>query len=236
KSICSPLEKFWYGGGRNVILFFICSFVLLTGASLFVEASTATKVTGSAVIALILGILSQAVVQLRLVHSLNEARTIVEDPIAAYIYTGRLDVTGEIILAQKAIKARLRTALGRFRESAHELHDKAESAHHQSAKTYKGMSDQQRETLAVAHAMQQMALAVQEVASGATRTSTATSQAIEEVEKGDRVITGASSAIEDLSHTVGDLGQMLDRLSEDSNRIGSVVDVIRGIAEQTNLL
>src|SRR5690606_6622007 len=48
--------------------------------------------------------------------------------------------------------------------------------------------------------------------------------------------TGASDAIGDLSRTVGDLGQMLDRLSEDSKRIGSVVDVIRSIAEQTNLL
>lgn len=236
KAICNPVEKLWQSGGQTVALFALGSFVLLMIASLFFEATLATKVVASLVVSLVLGGLSQFAIHARLAQSLGEARSTIEDPVAAYIYTGRCDATGEIMLAQKAIKSRLRTALGRFRESANELHHKAEAAHRQSAKTYKGMSDQQRETLGVAHAMQQMALAVQEVASGATRTSGATSQAIEEVEKGDGVITGASGAIGDLSRTVGDLGQMLDRLSEDSKRIGSVVDVIRSIAEQTNLL
>jgi aerotaxis receptor len=98
------------------------------------------------------------------------------------------------------------------------------------------MSAQQQETAGVATAMQQMALAVQEVASGANQTSMATGAAIGEVDKGNLVIEGARHAIDDLSKTVGNLGSVLNKLSEDSSKIANVVDVIRGIAEQTNLL
>lgn len=140
------------------------------------------------------------------------------------------------MLAQIAMKARLRTALGRFGEAANELNLKSHEAHQQAQKTHSGMDAQQRETANVANAMQQMSLAVQEVAMGATKTSSATSQAITEVDAGQKVIAGANHAISDLSGTVANLGQVLGKLSEDSGKIASVVDVIRGIAEQTNLL
>src|SRR5690606_22594666 len=67
-------------------------------------------------------------------------------------------------------------------------------------------------------------------------TSIATGTAIDEVEKGNKVIEGARLAIDELSNTVANLGTVLNKLSEDSSKIASVVDVIRGIAEQTNLL
>ncbi len=235
KGICPPLERFWHCWGI-ALLFSLGALALLLLAAFFTGVLNASTSGTSLVLSLLLGGLAHWVLQSRLALSLAEARNTIDDPVAAYIYTGRCDATGEIMLAQKAIKSRLRTALGRFRESADELHQKAEAAHRQSAKTYQGMTAQQQEIAGVANAMQQMAMAVQEVASGATRTSGATGQAIDEVDKGHQVIAGANDAISDLSRTVADLGQMLDRLSADSNRIGSVVDVIRGIAEQTNLL
>src|SRR5690606_26597837 len=141
---------------------------------------------------------------------------------AAYIYTGRTDALGEIMFAQMAIKARLRTALGRFAESSRELQDKSDAAQHQAHKTHLGMEEQQRETAKVAHAMQQMSLAVQEVASGAIRTYSAICEAIGEVDKVNQVIDGANTAITDLSATGGDLGKVLDKLTEDSSKIASV--------------
>ncbi len=169
-------------------------------------------------------------------YSLAMARQIINDPLAAYIYTGRADAAGEIQLADIAQKARLRTALGRFSEAAKELCQKAERAQDQANASHAGMTAQQRETTQVANAMQQMSLAVQEVATGATQTSDATSAALSEVEQGNQVLAGANNAISDLSNTVGTLSQVMERLSEDSGKIASVVDVIRGIAEQTNLL
>lgn len=235
KNIYSLPEKIWHVFGEAIQAGSL-TFILLLGIFYLTSSLSAAMVAGVAGIAILSGFINFWITHRKLAPSLANARSILSDPVAAYIYSGRCDATGEIMLAQIAIQARLRTALGRFGESARELHDKSEASHEQAKKTYTGMSAQQRETGNVANAMQQMSLAVQEVASGATQTSTATSLALTEVKKGNDVIAGANRAIVDLSTTVGNLGEMLERLSEDSRRIGSVVDVIRGIAEQTNLL
>lgn len=231
----SASEQLWKRYG-NFFLIGLASWLILLITSYFLSDITLESVIEYFVISTALGAVVYFYQEKNLHHSLMQARKIVQDPFAAYIYTGRCDSLGEIELAQIAIKARLRTALGRFGESATELQNKSSEAHQHARQTYAGMAAQQRETTAVANAMQQMAIAVQEVATGATKTSTATGIAIDEVDKGNRVIEGAKTAIDDLSNMVSQLGQVMTKLTEDSSRIASVVDVIRGIAEQTNLL
>jgi len=231
----SAFEKLWSQFGSSTLIALTSWILFIISISVLASLSV-TSVIAAAAIAIIIGITTQLSQQNRLAQALQEARTTINDPLAAYIYTGRCDALGEIELAQHAIKARLRTALGRFGESAKELQQKAEAAQHQARKTYEGMTNQQQETAGVATAMQQMAIAVQEVASGANQTSMATGAAINEVDKGNKVIEGARTAIDNLSQTVGNLGSVLNKLSEDSSKIANVVDVIRGIAEQTNLL
>lgn len=235
KPAYSALEKSWSQFGGSILVALASWLLLMLAVGVFASLTFAS-IAAVSVIAIVTGASAQIVQQNRIAQALQEARKIINDPFAAYIYTGRCDVMGEIELAQHAIKSRLRTALGRFGESSKELQDKAGAAHHHARKTYEGMSAQQRETAGVASAMQQMALAVQEVASGANQTSIATGAAIGEVDKGNQVIEGARNAIDDLSQTVGNLGSVLNKLSEDSSKIANVVDVIRGIAEQTNLL
>src|SRR5690606_12852933 len=135
---------------------------LMLSTGIFAELNAANSV-GAVVIALLTGTFAQVIGQRNIARTLREARAVINDPLAAYIYTGRCDGLGEIELAQHAIKSRLRTALGRFGESSRELLEKVEAAHHQARKTYEGMTNQQQETAGVANAMQQMAIAVQEV-------------------------------------------------------------------------
>jgi len=214
----------------------LCSWILmLIGGSLLFEFSSSLALV-FAIVALLIAGTHYFFQQQHLAPMLYEARKIINDPFAAYLYTGRCDALGEIQLAQLALSARLRTALGRFSESAKELQVKSSTAHQHARATYAGMNAQQRETANVANAMQQMALAVQEVAMGASQTSVATGDAINEVDKGNQVIDEAKMAIDDLSSMVSNLGNVMSKLSEDSNKIANVVDVIRAIAEQTNLL
>lgn len=235
KAPYSATEKIWSIYGGSTIIALASLIILLMATGLLGHLSSGSALI-NLVVAAIIGSTAQVLQQGRIAQALQEARATINDPFAAYIYTGRCDAMGEIELAQHAIKSRLRTALGRFGESAKELQKKAGAAHHHARKTYESMSAQQQETSGVATAMQQMAQAVQEVASGANQTSIATGTAIGEVHKGNQVIEGARTAIDDLSKTVGNLGNVLNKLSEDSSKIASVVDVIRGIAEQTNLL
>ncbi len=233
---CNSLtEKIW-GQWGNALIISLISFVVMSLIAFISGTPSLGLMAGLALASLTIGFSAHQIHLSSLSGTLDDAHKIINDPIAAYVYTGRCDIQGEIMLAQIASKARLRTALGRFGESSYEIYATAKHAHEQAQKTYKGISAQQHETASVANAMQQMSLAVQEVAIGATKTSSATSLAIAEVEQGKHVIAVANNAISNLSGTVADLGQVLTKLSEDSNKIASVVDVIRGIAEQTNLL
>ena len=235
KSPYSLAEKIW-GTWSHSLLIAVASYLLSAGGLALAGEFSSTLAALLVPLSLVLGGLHHWFTLARIAPALAEARSVIEDGLASYIYTGRCDALGEIQFAQLAIKARLRTALGRFRESAVELYNKADATQQQARKVYMGMHEQQQETASVAGAMQQMALVVHEVAEGANQTSVATGSAIKEVNQGHKVIEGAKTAIDNLSQTVGDLGKVLQQLSEDSGQIASVVDVIRGIAEQTNLL
>ncbi|MDQ2075453.1 PAS domain-containing methyl-accepting chemotaxis protein [Marinimicrobium sp. ABcell2] len=214
----------------------LCIFAILLLAGVLFGRFDALYGALAVTISVVVTLLSQFFSQRVFTHLLAQSHAHLRDPLAAYVYTGRCDVAGELAFAQLASAARLRTALGRVGASASELRRKAAAARDQTRQTLKGTTEQQRETAGVADAMQQMSLAVQEVASGATDTSGATRDAIREVTQGNQVIQGANQAIGDLSTMVGNLNEVLVRLIQDSGQIATVIDVIRGIAEQTNLL
>jgi aerotaxis receptor len=211
--------------------------MLLGGALAFSLQQPGAGALGAVVaVSLVVAAMAHGFRNWQLAESWQRAKKQIDDPLATYIFTGRCDALGDIALGQLALQARLNTALGRFGLAAQELFHKSQEGHAQARRTYEGMSAQQRETYQVAQSMEQMALAVGEVASGASRTSDATGRAIQQVERGEQVIGRASSASAELSQMVASLGQVVNKLSEDGGKIASVVDVIRGIAEQTNLL
>jgi len=57
-----------------------------------------------------------------------------------------------------------------------------------------------------------------------------------ECEKGKGIVKNASDTMMTLANSVENTAGTIDKVETDSNRIGSVLDVIRDIAEQTNLL
>lgn len=95
---------------------------------------------------------------------------------------------------------------------------------------------QQAETEQVASAVTQMATQAQEVANGASAAAEATQQADEAAKAGRQLATEVSTAVGDLAGEVQKATGVIHKVESESERIGSVLDVIRGIAEQTNLL
>ncbi|WP_420708518.1 methyl-accepting chemotaxis protein [Pseudomonas sp. LY10J] len=84
--------------------------------------------------------------------------------------------------------------------------------------------------------MNQMASTVQEVAQNTEDASRAAKQAGERAAYGSGVVKEATREISQLSGEVGQLGEAMQRLIQDSDKIGGVIDVIKAVAEQTNLL
>lgn len=85
-------------------------------------------------------------------------------------------------------------------------------------------------------AVNELVLAVQEVAQSAAAAADSTHQASKESNTGKVTMTEAMGAMSSLGDHMGRASEAVARLGKESQNIGAVLDVIRGIAEQTNLL
>ncbi len=102
--------------------------------------------------------------------------------------------------------------------------------------TARGIRLQHEQTTQVATAMTEMSATVHDVAQNTTQTAEAAKQADRQASAGRQVVSDVSSSIDTLAREVGRAVETVRHVEEDSERIGSVLDVIRGIADQTNLL
>ncbi len=97
-------------------------------------------------------------------------------------------------------------------------------------------STQRAETQQVATAVTEMAATVKEIARSAESAALSAREANSEASNGNHAMTETAEAIDRLATEVEKASGVINQLSEDSDSIGSVLDVIRGIADQTNLL
>ena len=114
-----------------------------------------------------------------------------------------------------------------------------DSVHELSAvnsQTSKTVERQQQETDQVATAMNEMVATVQEVARNVSDAAQAANQANEESSHGQETVNAAIGKIEQLAREVQQAAEVLQRVEADSQKVGTVLDVIKDIAEQTNLL
>lgn len=105
-----------------------------------------------------------------------------------------------------------------------------------SQESSSNLNNQRSETEQVATAMNEMSATVQEVAKNAVDAASAATNADNEASAGNSIVQQASNSIDELAHEVERAAAVIAQLAQDSNDIGSVLDVIKGIAEQTNLL
>ena len=101
---------------------------------------------------------------------------------------------------------------------------------------YTTQDQQTRETDQVATAINEMSHTILEVSASARTASSAANSADQAVSSGYDSVHQASKAIHQLVTQVQESTQVIHRLSNDTQQIGTVLDVIRAVAEQTNLL
>lgn len=107
----------------------------------------------------------------------------------------------------------------------------------QSASAVARYTDQaHHSTDQVSAAITEMTATVQEVASNAGGAADAAQNADKNAHQGLKIMDNTLDAINQLSNEVNHVGSAMTQLEADTNRIGSVLDVIKNVAEQTNLL
>ena len=131
---------------------------------------------------------------------------------------------------------KINALVGQVISSANQVVISSEQSGAASEDTRDGVNQQNMELELVATAMNEMSATVHEVANNAASTAEATRNADKEANNGRSVVNQTIQSINDLSQEMQQASKVIKQLEEDSESIGSVLDVIRGIAEQTNLL
>ncbi|MNO78596.1 Methyl-accepting chemotaxis protein McpS [compost metagenome] len=148
----------------------------------------------------------------------------------------RLDELGQMQRVMLRIRDNLAELLGHIGAGVNQLATAADELSAVTEQTRTGVNSQRVETEQVASAIHEMAATVQEVARNAEQASTAAQEADQLARQGDRVVYEAMEQIDRLAAEVERSATAMDRLSVESQKIGSVLDVIKSVAEQTNLL
>lgn len=120
--------------------------------------------------------------------------------------------------------------------SAQELATASNHLQKSSDDTEKALNQQQLETDSVATAVTEMGETIKEVASTTERAAVNTRNSYDLAHQGLDDIGKTRYIISELSSELGGASTEVTHLSELSEQISSVLDVIKGIAEQTNLL
>ena len=163
------------------------------------------------------------------------------------IASGDADLTRELRLQGRDEMARLAGAfnafLAKIRQTIAEVADtttRVSGAAEQMAEVCHRASDgttrQREETERVAHATAEMLSAAHEVQRMVQSGADAALSAQDSAQRGQSVLVATQSEIDRLAADVEQAATVIHELEQDSERIGGVLDVIRGIAEQTNLL
>ena len=195
---------------------------------------------GCTVLALLLGAIAAWSITRQIVIPLRQTLSTVERVAAGDLThnydTPRRDEMGQLQRAVQRMTVGLRELIGGISEGVTQIASAAEELSAVTEQTSAGVNSQKVETDQVATAMHEMAATVQEVARNAEEASEAAVAADQQAREGDKVVGEAIAQIEKLAMEVGNSTEAMSHLKRESDKIGSVLDVIKSVAQQTNLL
>ncbi|MEN5150662.1 methyl-accepting chemotaxis protein [Pseudomonas orientalis] len=194
----------------------------------------------STLLALLVGIIAAWVITRQITRPLQDTLAVVEriasGDLSHNIQVTRRDELGVLQQGIQRMGTTLRELISGIRDGVTQIASAAEELSAVTEQTSAGVNSQKIETDQVATAMHEMTATVQEVARNAEQASLAAADADGQARAGDKVVAEAIAQIERLAAEVARSTDAMTHLQQESNKIGSVMDVIKAVAEQTNLL
>lgn len=208
---------------------------------LAVESAQARSLQiGATLLAMLFGVLAAWVITRQITRPLQDTlsavQRIADGDLTATVQVDRRDEMGRLQQGIQHMAATLRELIGGIRDGVAQIASAAEELSAVTEQTSAGANSQKSETDQVATAMHEMSATVQEVARNAEQASQAANEADGQARLGDQVVGEVIAQIERLAAEVSRSSEAMNGLQQESNKIGSVMDVIKAVAEQTNLL
>ncbi len=146
------------------------------------------------------------------------------------------DDLGQLATSFNQVLNNLQGMIGAIQGLSDRLNENAKELSTSARDNNDGVTRQTDLISMVATAINEMQSAIEEVAGNASHAADVTREAQKTGENSGRIIRNSSEQVQTLAEQIGKAVNVIRKLSEDSENITSVLDVIRGVAEQTNLL
>lgn len=148
----------------------------------------------------------------------------------------RKDEIGDVASAFNCSMAVFHDLISQVIDASNQLNTAAEKVSRVTESTDDNIERQRSEIEQVATAMNQLTSTAHEVARNAQNAAESTQSGEKAVHRGKEVVEQTVGGINHLANDVSNAAQAIKKLADDSEQIGTVIDLIREIAEQTNLL
>ena len=152
------------------------------------------------------------------------------------INTQSEDEIGELVYWFNQFMDKLQGVVKDVVEASLPLSNLAQNLRGLTEETQRTIDVQQRSAQDAKHAVDTMSGSVEGVAHSAAQAASDANEATQAAGEGRQIVQQTVSSIQQLADNVREPADVIGRLESDSNKVGSVLDVIKGIAEQTNLL
>ena len=194
-----------------------------------------------AAVAVVMGVIAAIVILRSVLNPLEALRTTIrriesDSDLTRQIELSSKDEIGLTASAFNTMLGKFRTSLARVSESTSKLAVTAEETSAVTEQTTQAVQTQLDETAQLATAMTEMVSTVKEVATNVAHSANAANAANDQTTEGLAAMQETISQIQQLASEVQNASTVIQQLEQQSEEIGSVVDVIKGIADQTNLL
>ena len=156
-------------------------------------------------------------------------------------FTQRVDVRGNDEIAETAgafnrllesIQHSLRDVLG----NADDIASASEQASAASQQAANSSESQSEAATSMAAAIEEMTVSISHIGSSAQDTLSRARDAGAAADQGAQIITQTHEEMDKIAGTVGQATKSIEKLSQESTRISTILQVIKDVADQTNLL
>ena len=146
------------------------------------------------------------------------------------------DEVAQISSAFNVFVSKVHEIISQVVKTGAELNNAAIALRQQSQQALTRGHEQNEQAMLVVTSMNEMIATVNEIASSAAGAANAASTATSEAQGGQKTIEKTTTASNDLETEMNSTSNILTNLADNTQSIGTILDVIRGISEQTNLL
>ena len=152
------------------------------------------------------------------------------------IETKSEDEIGELVYWFNQFMDKLQGVVRDGVEASLPLSNLAQNLRGVTEETQRTINVQQQSATNAKSAVDTMSGSVDGVAHSAAQAASDANEATSAASEGRQIVQQTVTSIQQLAENVRETADVIARLESDSNKVGSVLDVIKGIAEQTNLL